>query len=67
MKHWYSTLTAICDPFFGRGEAKGDVPAVMTTVSVENTETWEQQKKFTVSCYLFSKYKWKTWKGNQYF
>jgi hypothetical protein len=49
MKHWCSTLTALCEPVFRRGDVKGDHPAaVMTTVSVENTETWEHHKKFTV-------------------
>ena len=49
MKHWCSTLTALCDPVFGRGDVKRDHPATaMTTVSVENTETWEHHKKFTV-------------------
>ncbi|GFG34302.1 hypothetical protein Cfor_07097 [Coptotermes formosanus] len=49
MKHWCSTLTALCEPAFRRGDVKGDHPAtVMTTVSVENTETWEHHKKFTV-------------------
>lgn len=49
MKHWCSTLTALCDPVFGRGDVKRDRPAAaMTTVSVENTETWEHHKKFTV-------------------
>ncbi|PSN57440.1 hypothetical protein C0J52_07332 [Blattella germanica] len=49
IKPWYSALTAFCDPLFGRSEAKGEHPAtVMTTVSVENTETWEHHKKFTV-------------------
>jgi hypothetical protein len=49
MKHWCSTLTALCEPLFRRGDVKGDHPAAaMTTVSVENTETWEQHKKFTV-------------------
>lgn len=51
MKHWCSALTALCEPVkFGRGGVKGEHPAVvMTTVSVENTETWEHHKKFTVS------------------
>lgn len=50
MKHWCSTLTALCEPvLFGLGGEKGEHPGgVMTTVSVENTETWEHHKKFTV-------------------
>lgn len=49
MKHWCSTLTALFEPLFRRRDVKGDHPAAaMTTVSVENTETWEHHKKFTV-------------------
>nr|CAD7429031.1 unnamed protein product [Timema monikensis] len=44
MKHWCHALSAM---LCGEGEAKkGDT--IITTVSVENTETWEHDKKFTV-------------------
>nr|CAD7446641.1 unnamed protein product [Timema bartmani] len=44
MKHWCHALSAM---LCGEGEEKkGDT--IITTVSVENTETWEHDKKFTV-------------------